>query len=70
MESDEAKQDRRTASAPWWVYVGAIVAANYGRQQVVDPDDVSTVVNIALFAGVTAVVFAAVWFGHRLLTSR
>jgi hypothetical protein len=43
-----------------------IVAINYARQALIDPEKAGDAVNVALFAAVTAAVFVVVTAVHRL----
>ncbi|TDD64140.1 hypothetical protein E1262_29090 [Jiangella aurantiaca] len=54
-QNPQAAPDRR---APWWVYVVAIVSANYLRQEMVPTGE--TALDVALFAAVVVVVIVIV----------
>jgi hypothetical protein len=64
----QARTQRRTRWAPWWLYVIALVVTNQVRVQWLQPEDLATWLEVVLGVGAMALVAAvvtAVWRAVR-----
>ena len=64
----QARMQRRTRWAPWWLYVIALVVTNQVRVQWLQPEDLATWLEVVLGVGAMALVAAvvtAVWRAVR-----